>query len=262
MTVTNPYYWDLAGTPLETYAWNLKTRGGSLRGTPNPRGDNQPVPYRHGKRFLPKFRDSRILQFNMWILGSNDDGSVPVGTTKLDTFNANYEALADLFDFDGQRVLTKRWLEGITPRSATALVEYAGGLEPSMRGQYLADFSPSLLLADPWFYEAPVTIAIDGGAKIIRGDRPTDFMTITFTGGTNPRLTIGTRWIQYTGVVGGSPVTIDVNERSAARAGLYVNGAISRDMFDPNWLELPVGSVTPVLTGGGSCSVTYQARFR
>lgn len=260
MSNTNTVYWDLGGTSLETYAHNVQTRGGSLRGTPSPRGDNRQVPFRAGKVFLPKYRDSRIITFQMWVIGQDSDGAVPASARTQ--FETNWLALANLFDFEGQKDLTRRWLEGMTVKSATAQCEYNAGLDPDMISPSAAKVSPSLLLADPWFYEAATSITVDGSAKTIRGSHASDRMTITFTGGTNPKLTVNGKWIQYTGAVGGSPVVIDVQERSATRAGLYVNGLITREDFDPVWMSLPTGSVTPTLTGGGSCTISYRPRWR
>jgi hypothetical protein len=260
MTNTTTTYWDLDGTSLETYAWNIETRSGSLRGTPPPRGNNQVIPFRAGQVYVPKYRDSRIITFPMWVIGQEADGTVPAD--EVAEFETNWDALADLFDFHGQKVLTKRWLEGMTVKSASALVEYNDGLDPTMRGRYGARVAPSVLLADPWFYEAEATHTINGAAKTTRGDHPTDRLTITFVGGTNPRLTVGTKWIQFNGSPGANDVVIDVQERSAIQNSVYVNGLITRDRFDPVWMELPVGSSTPTLSGGGSCTVDYQARFR
>lgn len=254
MTNTTDVYWDLAGTSIETYAWNLNTRGGSLQGSPGVRGNNLDVPHRHGKIYVAKYRDSRVLDFSMWVIGQEQDGSIPADQ-KIQ-FDENLAILQNLFDFEGQRTLTKRWLEGITVKSAAALVEYAGGIEPTYRGQYQAGFNPSLLLADPWFYEAGIAITVDGTAKTIRGSHATDKMSISLAAGA--RVTVGDRWIQNNGA---GTMTIDTQERYGTIAGVISNGLIQRNKFDPKWLELPVGSVTPTVTGG-ACTITYYPRWR
>jgi hypothetical protein len=255
MTDTRVDFWDLAGTSLETYAWNVRTRGGSLRGTPPPRGSNRPVPHHHGAIYVPKYRDSRILQFLMWIVGSEQDGSIPTDVTRAQQFDENLKALQDLFDFEDQRTLTKRWYEGVTLKSASAQVEYAGGLEPEMWGPQGGNFSPELLLADPWFYEAGIAFSVDGAAKTIRGSHATDKMTVSLAAGA--RVTIGDRWVQNNG---GGTMTIDVQERYGTIGGVVSNGLIQRNKLDPTWLALPVGSVTPTATG--TCSITYYPRWR
>lgn len=255
MTNTTDEYWDLAGTSLETYAWNVITRAGTLRGTPAPRGSNRTVPHRHGDIYLPKYRGSRVLAFGLWIIGSNEDGSPPVSGTMAEKYLANEKALADLFDFEGQRTLTKRWLEGVTLKSAAAQVEYAGGWEPAMRGPRLGSVAPNLLLADPWFYEAGISFTVDGAAKTIRGSHATDKMIITLAAGA--RITCDGRWIQNNGA---GTMTVDTQERFGTIGGVLANGVIQRNRLDPKWLELPVGSVTP--TAIGSVSVTYYPRWR
>lgn len=255
MSNTTTEYWDLAGTSLEQYCWNVESRAGTLRGTPAPRGDNRAVPHRHGSVYLPKYRGSRVLNFGLWIIGSEPDGSPPVSGTTVEKYLANEKQLADLFDFEGQRTLTKRWLEGVTLRSAAALVEYAGGWEPSMRGPRVGSVSPDLLLADPWFYEAGIAFTVDGAAKTIRGSHATDKMSISLAAGA--RVTVGDRWIQNNG---GGTMTIDTQERYGTIGGVLSNGLIQRNRFDPKWLELPVGVVTPTATG--TCSITYYPRWR
>lgn len=256
MTTTTALYWDLAGTPLETYAWNLNTKGGSLRGTPPPRGENRAVPHYAGKQYIPKYRDSRVLDFSMWIIGAKDDGNPPdPGTSQFQQFLNNLEGLQNLFDFEGQRTLTKRWMEGVSLKTASAQVEYLAGIEPVQHGLYMADFSPSVLLADPWFYEPDIAFTVDGTAKTIRGTHATDKMTISLAAGA--RVTVNGRWIQNNG---GGTATIYVQERYATIGGVVTNGAIQRDRLDPTWLFLPTGSVTPTTTG--TCSITYSPRRR
>jgi len=263
MSNTTNVYYDLEGTSLETYAFNLETKGGSLKGTPAPRGDNRGIPFQHGKRYVPKYRDSRILTFQMWVIGQTEDGAIP--SNRVLEFEENWAKLADMFDFEGQKTLTKRWIDlsdGVTVRSAAAEVEYNSGLEPTFFAKSGAKFSPSLLLADPWFYGGVENITVDGTAKTIKGTHASDRMVITFAGGTNPSVTIAGRTLAYDGSPGGNDVVIDVQERSAIRNSIYVNGLITVDRTSPDWLSLPVGSTTPTKTGGGTVTIAYYPRYR
>lgn len=263
---TTAKYWDLAGTSLNELAWNIRTRGGSRMGTASPRGENMVIPHRYGRRPIYKYRDSRIISLPMWVRGAELDGSYPVDGDKIKKFDENWELLANLFDFEGQRALTKRWLEAGSIKSATAMVEYSGGLEPeTFDPGDLAFFEPELLLADPWFYEAQTQFTFNTaqGAQVvnIRGNKPTDRVTILFSGGTNARLSwTGGRFIQINGGI--TSVEVNLKERSAFNGATYVNASVSRDRLSPDWGILDPGSTTFTLTGGGSYTLYYQAAFR
>jgi hypothetical protein len=125
-----------------------------------------------------------------------------------------------------------------------------------MHGPRVGSVAPNLLLADPWFYETGINFTVDGAAKTIRGSHATDKMLITLAAGA--RVTCAGRWIQNNGA---GPMTVDTQERFGTIGGVLSNGLIQRNRLDPKWLELPVGAVTPVATGG-SVSITYYPRWR
>lgn len=263
---TTTKYWDLDGVSLNQFAWNIKSRGGSRRGTASPRGENRTIPHRYGRRYVPKYRDSRIIALPMWVRGSENDGSEPADGDNAKKFDENWDILANLFDFEGQKPLTKRWLEAGQIKSATAMVEYSGGLDPDVMPGDRADFAPELLLADPWFYEAEALVAAFSGSQTItvRGNKPTDRVGFTFTDGTNPRIAWGAdRYIQLNLAMTGQTRFVVVKERYVHDgAGTYLNSAISRDRTSPDWGILDPGSTTFTVTGGGTVAINYQPAFR
>lgn len=256
MTTTTDVYWTYKGVVLNNLAWSIKTKGGTRMGTADPRGENLAVPGVTGRMWLPKLRDSRIITLEMWVVGSDIDGGRPATRAGLDTqFDGNWETLANLFDDDGQHPLVKRFRHAGGITTATALAEYAGGLDPDMADEYKADLSPSLLLADPWFYSA----AVGGltGAVTIQGNKPTDHVTLGLEPGERVTWGGGSRWIQNDHTGG---VVIDIREKAALDGSTYVNGLISRDRTTADWMTLIPGAQTFTFTEGGSFD--YEAAWR
>jgi len=256
VTVTTVVGWKYRGVDLNTLAWNIKTRGGSRMGTADPRGENQLIPGAVGRRFLYKQRDSRVITLGMWMRGSDTDGNRPAGRTALvNQFDYNWETLSNLFDADGQYPLQKtiRVGSGSTLTTVTAQAEYYGGLDPEMSDEFLLDFAPQLLLADPWFYSAQVGGL--SGTFTVAGNRPTERVVINLGAGQTISWQGGERFI-----TNGSGVTVDIDckERSAYGSGTYRNGQITRDRTTADWCTLNPGSVT--FTGSGT--VAYQAAWR
>lgn len=264
MTTTTEVFWTYKGVVLNTLAWNIKTRGGSRMGTAEPRGENLMVPGQVGRQYLPKYRDSRIITLAMWVRGSDADGDRPVGRAALsEQFDANWETLANLFDDDGQFALVKRFRDGVGGFiTATAMAEYAGGLDPDMSDEFKADFAPQLLLADPWFYGAEVSQAVNNVNFNPGGNRPTDRIRIDMVG-TNTRVHFqgGTRWIRVDGTY--TDLEVDVHEKFALSNGTdYVNGMVVTDKTTHDWMVLKPGTQAFQLTGGTSATVHYQPAWR
>jgi hypothetical protein len=257
VTVTTNVWWKYNGLTLNTLAYNIKTRGGSRMGTADPRGENQLIPGMTGRRFLWKLRDSRIITLQMWVRGSDEDGTRPVGNPALiEKFDNNWNLLANIFDADGQYYLEKRFRDGVGGyKQAKALAEYAGGLDPDMDSEYKADFAPQLLLADPWFYEDPIVGLT--GAVTIGGNKPSDHVTATLPAGSQMTWQGGERFIKNNS---GGTAVIDCRERSAMVGAGYVNGLITRDRNTADWCTVYPGSMTFTFSAGGS--LAYQPAWR
>jgi len=271
-------YWDVDGTSLQTWARNISTLGGSRWGVPSMRGSNIMVPGRAGALWQPKVADSRTITLAMWVRGTDDNGVL--GTTPKKTFTANWRALQQLlWKPDGtQFSLTKRWDDGSGVKSATALAEFAGGLEPTMMGPYGAKFTVDLLLADPYFYGTQVTSTLAVGVGQVvnnAGDVPaTPYgMSLKFNGAlTNGKVTNSTVspnvWAQWTGAIsGGDGITLDVDEFTAIKQSDSSNqiGGVSYSP-GPNgeWFYMAKGNNTLTLTasaGAGTCTFKHRPAY-
>ncbi len=269
-------YWDVDGVSLQTFAKNISTLGGSRLGVPPLRGSNLQVRGRPGAIWQPKMADSRTETLAMWVRGTDDDGVTPTRSDRK--FIANWRALQQLlWKPDGSQVsLTKRWNDGTGLKSATALVEFAGGLEPSMMGPNGAKFTVDLLFADPYFYGAQVTSTLAVGVGQVvnnAGDVPLFGygMDVRFNGAlTNGRVTNSSptpnNYLQWTGAIsGGEQIMLDVSEYIAYKVSDSSN-QIGGVTYSPlsTWFYLAKGNNTLTLTasaGTGTCTFRHRPAY-
>jgi len=219
--------WTVDGVPLQTYAYNITTLGGSRMSPPPLRGTNINVPFRPGTTWQPRIPDSRTITLAMWVLGCNTDGSLPEDRDLQFKFKRNWRELTQLL-WKPKRELTlskKIWVpetelvqanapfvmypeyQGYRQLTVHAKATFVGGLEPEMTGNSRATFMVDLLLSDPYFYGDPITHNFDvkttniGSSKIttgrnykslhVLGDDATSKIFITFAsefGMTEPML--------------------------------------------------------------------------
>ena len=99
--------------------------------------------------------------------------------------------------------------------------------------------------------QTPPTVVNDGNA-------PVDDMVITFTGGTNPRLTNTTtgEWIEIIDAMA-TPVVVSVGPRTVTQGGAPADGLLRINPLYPHWMEFRPGSNSLTLTGGGSVSINF-----
>ncbi len=293
MTITTDEGWDVDGTPLQTLMWNIRTWGGSLRGTPPLRGEDVTIPGRPGRVWVPKVPDSRTLVFEGWVLGADVDGRA--GDTTL--FRKNWRALRGLFFGapDRQIALTQRFRD-----EDGVLVEAVGHgqvldpLLPENTGPTRAKYSAAVFMADPFFYGEQVSIPIDaaearlygegpygdgpyGGSPIVvnqmvvPGDAASTSIVLRFTGPlTQARVVAGDQWVEVSTLAAGWTLDFDVQEYRAtltAPGGATSNG-LGRLTHGPGapWLTLGIGEqdvllVLPDDTQTGAAEFLYRPAY-
>lgn len=243
-------YWDVGGTSLHTYAYNIETLSGRIS-VPSLRGEDEEIPHRPGTRWLPKVPDSRTIQLAMWVIGANPDGSID--RARRDIFDDNVRSLQALFWTPGRQIsLRKRFRIGGAMRSATALAEYESGLEPEMIGRYGAKFVVNLRLADPYFYDdVPQTNTLVNGNQDVTalGNTLTQNINITILGARRiPRVRNTTQDIQFTyndELLVGESIEVDVKDYRAivypSAGAAYRAGGTMIHAGAPHWFELKPG---------------------
>lgn len=279
MSNSTQEYWDINGVSLNQYCYAIKTYGGSRLAVPKLRGDNALLPFRHGRVFKPKTPDSRVITLAMWVAGIDPSTDQPAEDQRTQ-FNDNWSALTNLFWSPTQQlVLTKRWFTNAsspTLMQASALVELAGTMDPTMTGRTRADFGVDLLLADPFFYGVEQTHTVDVGQTIVinnPGDVETwTNLTITFNGElSRPTLwnltTDPNIWMTVDTLVQPTyQVDINVGEFSAVREydGAEISGTIDHSGFR-GWFKLQPGNNSVKLTssgiGTGNAVLKYKPAF-
>lgn len=262
MTNNTDVYWTANAMSLHTKAWSVKSFGGKRWFGPSKKGSNLELPFQRGQVWLPKSRNAQLYDLNMWVLPLNQDGTRDGTLTAIQKAHENWRTITAAVDIEGEFDLVKRWYEGATIMSATARAEFVDGSGPSSDDG--RDFYASLqfLLADPYFY-LPVASFAAGGTFTALGEVPSDHVTVTFTAGTNPRLTFNDgNYVQFNGSIGVTPVVVDCKKGLAKVGSTYVNGMITRNTSLGYWPRIFKGSNTLTLSGGAAATIQYDAAFR
>lgn len=267
MTNTTDTYWSVDGVSLQTFANNITTLSG--RDTPPPmRGEDLTVPYSPGQTWVPKVVDSRVISLNMWVRGSNADGSIP--TNRANSYDDNWRALRNLLWTPGRQfVLTKRFKVGGVLKVVTAMGEYAGGLSSEMMGRYAGKFAVDIKLADPYFYDENYSSfpLVNGDQNItLPGDAESNRVLLTINGArTNAKLrnnTLGVEMEHRNVLLSGGLTDIDVKQYRAttiASAGgtAFKSTGMIRHTGAPQWFAMKPGinSVTYSSTSGAGSTI-------
>lgn len=268
-------YWDINGVSLNQFCWSIKSIGGSRLAVPKLRGDNILYPFRTGRTFRPKKADSKVITLAMWVAGIDPATDDPAASNQDVQFNDNWRALQQLFwSPDQQLILTRRWWEGATApvlKEATALVELAGTMDPTMTGRTRADFAVDLLMADPFFYGDEIETTIEANTtEVINNPGDTEVwqnMSITLNGElVSPVLTNLTAspnvWMRVNTSVVDDPVEINVGDAVVLNTfnDAIMTGSVTHSGFR-GWMKLLPGNNSIKLTSLGNSTGNAVLRF-
>jgi hypothetical protein len=269
-------YWEINGTSLNQYCWSIKTIGGSRLAVPKLRGDNTLYPFRDGRAFRAKNADSRVITLAMWVAGVNPATDNPRTSNQKVQFNDNWRALQKLFWSPSQQLtLTRRWWDNAaapTLKTATALCELAGTMDPTMTGRTRADFAVDLLLSDPYFYGPQITTTLNANSTATINN-PGDIdvwstLTVEFNGELiSPTITNQTInpnvWFRVNTAVVSNKVNVDVNAFSVINTFDNSNlvGSVTHS-GDRAWLKLKPGNNTIKLSSIGNSTGNAVLKFK
>lgn len=274
-------YWSIDGVSLHQFGWSVATVGGSRYDLPPRRGDNITLAYMPGQRHRPKLPDSRIINLIMWVTGTDPATGNPTGNPRL-AWNDNWDTLRRLvWRPNGAQVeLTRRWELTVngTPTivQASAMAEVHDTMSPTMTGRHRADFTMTLLLADPYFYGTQQEYTIDVDDSVTVNNPGHDIAgynhcEITFVGPlTDPKLTNTTAspdvWVRFNGTIAdGDSVRLDVANFTATSVSDETNhiGKISYS-GSKFWTALLPGSnnlAFDASDGTGSAIVRFRPPY-
>ena len=276
MSNSSDEYWDINGVSLNQYCWAIKSIGGSRLAVPKLRGDNTLYPFRDGRAFRPKNADSRVITLAMWVAGVNPATDQPRVSNQDVQFMDNWRVLTKLFwSPETQLTLTRRWWENAgTPvlRTATALCENAGTMDPTMTGRTRADFAVDLLLSDPYFYGPELTVNIPPTGTVVvnnPGDIPVwSTIKLQFNGElVSPVLTNQTAspqvWMRLNSAIIGNPVHADVGEFTVVNSfdNSSLVGSVTHSGFRA-WMKLLPGNNTLKLTSTGNSTGNVIMKYK
>ena len=262
------------GVSLKTLAFNIETRSG-WDGLPPKRGDNQEVPYRPGQVWQPKEWDQRVLPLKMWVIGCNEDGTLPTVESRRARYNSNLQKLRKLFATRHRELALERTLD--LPGGAvvtTGLGEVMSTMDSTtVAGATRGTFTVDMQMADPLWYGAQVTESVtSAGLTIVNvGEDIAAKMTISLIGPlVYPRLKNTTNGIdvRFNGTIsGGQTVVLDTDAFTALNGVTNVIGNI-RHAGSPWWMKLMPGNNAMTLdnwqggaVGAGSVSVVYKPTY-
>lgn len=279
MALSTDVYWDIAGVPLQTYAYNITTWGGDLQAPPTLRGEDTTLPYRPGTIFQTRRPTGRSITFNMWVTGADVDGNVPASKTMRLEFEKNFKMLRGLFWNQGKQVaITKRWKDYTTGvvQAATGYAVFVNGLAPTMNGQLRATFTVEMYMSDPFFYGTTQTVNFAGTttsnqSPTVLGDYETTAISLDVNGARNNFRLTNTSESVYVNVnknlSAGQLVRLDVNNFTARQdpsgANTNVIGSVT-NFGHPFWMVLRPGVQNLSLTsstGAGTATLTYLPRW-
>lgn len=266
-------YWDVAGTSLHTYAQSIETLSGL--GPPAMRGENIVIPLRPGAMYIQKTADQQLLTLAMWLRGvaSSADGGTTAATREQ--YMRNWNDLVRLLWRDGSLFpLTKRFYDGANPSiiSATAQVEYRGGLKPTFIGRNAAKCTVDLNIPDAFFFSDVVFSQnlVNGDNSItVPGTAETYWINIRINGArTNTKIRNTTNGIEFTypnAVLASEYLDVDIKNFTAKHkpVGNPEYDASTRIIHvgAPQWLKLEPGTnIINLTSNSGAGTVTLQAR--
>lgn len=246
-------YWDADGTSLHTYAWSIETIGGM--GPPPLKGEDIGIPHKHGQQWMPKSFDANTLTLAIQLRGVDQSAGAGAVAATREKYQENWNDLIRLLWTPGRQVaLTKRFYDQGFMRTATAMVEYLGGMQPTLIGRSAARCTVDLKVAGGVFYDSsPQTFNLVAGDQTInvRGNAPTRNIELTFNGARDKpqvrRKSPGLdHQVQYfKNILSGDYATLDIMNQEATHVGegpTFESTLDVRTSGAPYWLELQPGN--------------------
>lgn len=272
MTNSTTEYWDVDGVSLQTMAFDIESWGGDRQAPPIFRGSDLTIPYAPGDLFIPKQVASRTMTFSMWVIGVNEDGTIPTGI-QARTFETNFHKLRKLlWTPNRQFTLTKRFYVDNTLVSASTKAQFSGGINPTMTGRSRGTFDVQLQLSDPYFYGPEKNSgALTTGTHTITvgGDDITRAVKIHIAGPKKYTVirnnTLGVQVELHQDLNSGDVADLDVKAFKSvtdpSAGDPYTSNGSIRHAGDAFWMLLQPGDNEIVISadsGIGAVTLTYQ----
>lgn len=258
------------GTSIMSRKFWISDRGG-LDMTPGFRSTNFDVAYLQGTMWRPKQIPEVVRSIAMVVDGCDENGIYPAGdsTARIAQMNANRMELLALFARENTQVTIERDVlipdgsGGSTVQTWTGYAQATTSIVPANPEDFdeYQTLSIDLLFADPVWYGDEQVEVVSGSATITNdGDIDATNLLLEFTGGADYRLTNQSTlpedtWVE---VDRSGTLAVDVRAGTAIKdPDINVIGYLSHD-GSRQFMRLVPGDNDLVLTGGGSCTITYR----
>ena len=245
--------WTFDGTSLNNLAYYVKEFDESVA---ERRGDDVILGGLSGRMYVAKPYDYRPIVLEM-VVDSRASGG---GSRTGNQLQSNVDVLKKLFGSDGQHTFGRTF--GALTLSATVDVRR---MRWQPVGPYFYNLTVEMVMAHPFWYSTSLTSATTPFSSVPTnltvtngGTYAADKLTITLACPaspaallTNPKITIGSVWVKYTGVIGsGSTLTINTETFAATIGATNVASAITHSGA-VRWLTVPTGANTATVSADG-----------
>jgi hypothetical protein len=227
---------------------------------PAPRGENQTVPLKEGRIYVPKYHDQREMTFGMWVSGYTPSA-----------FDQQVDDLKKLL-YSGYNLLER---EDDSGNVRSAMAEVRGPLQFMKVGKTAGKCTVTFLLPDPFFYgDTQVDVSQEITTNPIEfvvahpGTAPARKAVLTLDGpAANPtlitNLTTGV-WLSYAGsLLNTDSLVVDCGAFTALKGSSNVI-ALLRHAGDSAFMYLMPGDNTfrvQSATTGGSLRVAFYPPY-
>ena len=253
--------WTYRGVNLSNYAYAIKATGAPEQ-VPERRGENIHIPGAPGRTYAAKQFEQRRLTLAMYVDAQGTAG----GTRSGSQLWTNLDTLKQLFATEGLGTLVHVNAAGGT---RTTQAEIANVVEFEPEGPWHYNMAVEFVCPDPYWYGATTTVApgtvttTPGTVTVVNpGTGRVDSGTVTITGLiVDPRLAIGSTYVQYSGTVSaGATLVLKVADYTATLGGLDVTSNVAHS-GNALWLPFSAGTNTVVVTGDSVGTATVAVSF-
>lgn len=266
MAVTTAETLSVDGVVLNTYAKNIGSLTGRLR-APALRTSNVLVPGRHGALRTPnKKYDQALITLPMWVVGSDDDGLIPGGSTARREFFKRIDELTKLFKKLSGPLDVRHTLPDGTVRQCFA--EALDVLDFTTDASPKALFSVNLTVPDVFWQDVsplsavlPASGASVAATAFAASSAPMEDLVYRLDGPwTSPRLTFadGSYMAVNQTIPAGQGISVDSGNWDLTGHNGFVPDytKIEHDGADAYWAALPADNQTITLAGSARTAAT------
>jgi hypothetical protein len=243
MTTTTAETLTVDGLILNTLAKNIETRTGRMH-IPGLRTPNSQVPSRHGELWTKyKVYEPGTLTLSMWVLGCDDNGTVPGGSSARKEFIKNRDSLIQYFTAQQSLRLLKQTMPDGSVRQAygevLAAIDFSA-FNP-LDARFGVDFNLPYVFWEDETLQTDVAIAlasegVNGGAATAvptwdGANAPIEDLIIKIKGpAVNPKLidVWSGHYFQWTGTLASTDtLTVDASAWTATVGATNVIGDLA-----------------------------------